>query len=239
MNERSSVAATLDSQTFDEETAEHISLGDDYAERADGARTVCDRAMVRDKLRGRETFMTFYRQGFLEVIERRGGRSSRCVPIDLRYLDPLPTIDRRFPRRLLQMTAGVTIVAIALAALAAFDVAAAWTVPAAAAAFATALMAGIGCFYLSHEEIRFVTLHGRAMTLRLCAGLGCIGRYRQLLPKIVRAIETAADGIGEDTMRHLRSEMREHYRLRGAGVLSDAECSDSTARILAQFDDPT
>jgi hypothetical protein len=182
--------------------------------------------------------MTFFRQGFLEVVERRGGRSSRCVPIDLRYLDPMPTLDRRYPLRLLRIAGATAAVAAVLTALAAFGIASAWTTPAAAAAVATAAMAAIGCFYLSHEEIRFYTLHGRAMTLRLCAGLGCIGRYRKLLPKIVGAIETAADDIGEDTMLYLRSEMREHYRLRGAGVLSDAECSDSTARILAQFDEP-
>jgi hypothetical protein len=30
--------------------------------------------------------------------------------------------------------------------------------------------------------------------------------------------------------------MREHYRLRGDGVLSSESCADSTGRILAQFD---
>jgi hypothetical protein len=30
--------------------------------------------------------------------------------------------------------------------------------------------------------------------------------------------------------------MREHYRLRGDGVLSHETCAESTGRILAQFD---
>lgn len=223
---------------FDESTAEHVSLGDEYANRADAARTVSGRAMVRDRFRARETLMTFYRQGFLEVVERRAGKSSRCLPIDLRYLDPTPTVDRRYPLRLIRITGAIGAVAALLGALVAFGVAPAYTTPAMTAAVAATIMAAIGCLYLSHEEIRFYTLHGRAMTLRICAGLGSIGRYRKLLPKIVSAIESAADEIGEDTMLYLRSEMREHYRLHGAGVLSDQQCSDSTARILAHFDDP-
>jgi hypothetical protein len=31
--------------------------------------------------------------------------------------------------------------------------------------------------------------------------------------------------------------MREHYRLRTDGILSEEECSDSTGRILVHFDD--
>lgn len=223
---------------FDEATAEHISLGDEFTGRAEGARTVSERAMVADKLRARATYLTFYRQGFLEVIEKRGGRSARCLPIDLRYLDATPSVDLRVPVRLLKITGVIAGIAAVFSALWYFDVLTAFTTPAMSAAIAAASMAAVGCFYLTHEEIRFYTQHGRAMTLRLTAGLGSIGRYRKLLPKIISAIEEAADEIGEDTMVYLRSEMREHYRLRGAGVLSDAECSDSTARILAHFDDP-
>jgi hypothetical protein len=36
--------------------------------------------------------------------------------------------------------------------------------------------------------------------------------------------------------RALRAEMREHYRLRGDGILDD-ECSEGTGRILVHFDD--
>jgi len=34
----------------------------------------------------------------------------------------------------------------------------------------------------------------------------------------------------------LRAEMREHYRLRGDGVLSVGTCAECTGRILAHFD---
>jgi hypothetical protein len=70
----------------------------------------------------------------------------------------------------------------------------------------------------------------------LTAGLGRIRRLRNVLPIIINAIGDAEDDIGEDTTVFLRAEMREHYRLRTDGVLSDEECSDSTGRILGQFD---
>ena len=239
-DERQSAAQQAFDSTagFDESTAEHVSLGDEYAERSEGARTISERVSIRDSLRGRETTLTFFRQGFLEVIEKRGSRSARCQPIDLRYLDPTPTVDRRYPNRLVKITGGIALLAAILTILAIGGIASGFTTPAASAAIATAITCLIGAFYLSHEDVRFYTLHGRAMTLRLTAGVGSIGRFRKVLPKIVSAIEEAADGIGEDTMKYLRSEMREHYRLRGAGVLTDEECSDSTARILAHFDEP-
>jgi hypothetical protein len=81
-------------------------------------------------------------------------------------------------------------------------------------------------------------LHGRAVALQLEAGVGAIRRYREMLPDLVGAIEAAGESVSDDTMVYLRSEMREHYRLREAGVLSETECSESTSRILAYFDGP-
>jgi hypothetical protein len=80
-------------------------------------------------------------------------------------------------------------------------------------------------------------MHGRAAALTLTAGLGRIRRLRSLLPNIINAIGDAEDDIGEDTTVFLRAEMREHYRLRTDGVLSEEECSNSTGRILVHFDD--
>jgi hypothetical protein len=61
-------------------------------------------------------------------------------------------------------------------------------------------------------------------------------KFRAFVPVLSRAIEEAAERIGDDTSAYLRAEMREHYRLRGDGVLSNEACAESTGRILAQFD---
>ncbi len=112
------------------------------------------------------------------------------------------------------------------------------TIPAAilglTATFATAATA----FYLSQEKIVFHTLHGRAPAMRFDAGLGTIHRFRKLIPRIVEAIADAVETIHDETAVYLRAEMREHYRLRGAGILSEEQCAASTGRILGEFDGP-
>jgi hypothetical protein len=90
--------------------------------------------------------------------------------------------------------------------------------------------------YRSYERTEFYTLHGRAPVFRLVANLGSIEKLRALVPALSQAIGEAGDHFGDDNSAYLRAEMREHYRLRGAGVLSGAACADSTGRILAQFD---
>jgi hypothetical protein len=72
--------------------------------------------------------------------------------------------------------------------------------------------------------------------LRFVANLGSVKRFRAFVPRLCHAIEEAAERIGADTAAYLRAEMREHYRLRGDGVLDNDECARGTGRILAQFD---
>jgi hypothetical protein len=88
----------------------------------------------------------------------------------------------------------------------------------------------------SHETIEYVTLHGRARVLALVANFGAIKPFHAFVPELSRAIEEAAEKISGDTSSFLRGEMREHYRLRGDGVLSVGTCAESTGRILAHFD---
>lgn len=228
--------------SFDDETTEHISLGDEDNERvarASASRTVSERIELRDRVRGRETLLTIYEEGFLRVIEKRRGRQVRRHRLDLRYLDPVPTMQRRYPQRLMKITGGVAGAAALTSLLAWLGLVPAVTVPAALLTTAAALIAAGSCFYLSHEKICFYTLHGRAKAIQIGAGLGYIRRYQKAIPTLVGAIEEAADDVGEDTIVYLRAEMREHYRLRGDGILSDIECSDSTTRILAHFDEPS
>lgn len=230
--------ATDEAPAFDESTAEHISLGDEYAERRSQPRTISRQIHLNDPLRGRQTTLTLYEQGFLKLVEKRRGKQHRCHRLDLRYLDPVPTMERVYPRHLPKIVGGFAGFSALAAILAYFDILTPYAAAAAAAGLAATLVSGIWFVYLSHEKICFYTLHGRARAIQLGAGLGLIGRHRKAVPELVNAIEEACEGIGEDTMIYLRSEMREHYRLRGDGVLSDAECSSSTSRILTHFDEP-
>ena len=82
----------------------------------------------------------------------------------------------------------------------------------------------------------FFTIHGRACVLALSREFRLDQAFRAFVPALSSAIEEAAEKITSDTSAYLRAEMREHYRLRGDGVLSPETCAECTGRILAQFD---
>jgi hypothetical protein len=112
--------------------------------------------------------------------------------------------------------------------------------PFAAAAFFASVAVATGALLIavcrSYEQTDFVTIHGRAQVLSLVASLGSIKKFRAFVPQLCRAAEESAERNNHDPSGYLRAEMREHYRLRGDGVLSNEECAVSTGRILAQFD---
>jgi hypothetical protein len=223
---------------LDESKSEHIYLADEVgAEAATEPKTVVEKIELRDRLRGVVTRITLYDEGFLRLDEARRGKGTRSHRVDLRYLDPVPVQRRYYPKPLLKVAAICAGVAGLAALLALFPAVRHFALPVAfvvaGASFATFLL----FVYLSHEKIVFRTMHGRAAALTLSAGLGCVRRLRAVLPTVIRSIGDAEEAIGEDTTIFLRAEMREHYRLRGDGILSEQECSDSTGRILVHFDD--
>jgi hypothetical protein len=202
------------------------------------AREIVDEITIRDKLRGRQTFVRIYAEGWVEIGVERRRKGTSHHRIDLRYLDPVPTMQRYHPLRLLQAAAiggGLTAI-FAIPAI--FGWFAGFTVPATVLSATATLAILVVAFYLSHEKICFQTLHGRAKAIRFGAGLGTIRRFRKLVPKLVDAIADAAESVHDQTAVYLRAEMREHYRLKSDGILSETECARSTGRILGNFDGP-
>jgi hypothetical protein len=145
---------------------------------------------------------------------------------------------RYYPVRLLKAAAILGGLTGVFAIPAVFGWLAGFTLPAtivgAIATFASLFVA----YYLSHEKISFQTLHGRADAIKFGAGFGTIRRFHKLLPKLIDAIADAAESVHDETAVYLRAEMREHYRLRSDGILSESECAESTGRILGNFDGP-
>jgi hypothetical protein len=202
------------------------------------AQDMRDEAVIHDKLRGRRTTVRIYAEGFADIEVERRGRQSTHHRIDLRYLDPIPTTRRHHPKQLLK-SAGI---AAAVTAVCSIPVWFGWilsySIPATIIGATATLSSLFLTFYLSHEKITFKTLHGRADAIRFGAGLGTIRRFHKLIPLFVEAIADAAESVNDDTSIYLRAEMREHYRLRGDGILSADECAASTERILSEFDGP-
>ena len=217
---------------------EHIYIGSDelHANPNTDARTLRETRTLNNPLRRTRVELALYEEGFVRVTEQRNGKRMEPCFLDLRFLDPVPNLERVVATRWLFAALACAAGGALAAFLLRFEVL--HTVAASAltvATLATAAAAYVG-LYLTHEKTEFCTQHGRAPVLRLIANFGSIKKQRAFIPLLSGAIEEAAERIGADTAAYLRAEMREHYRLRGDGILSSDECAAGTGRILAQFD---
>ena len=193
---------------------------------------------IRDRLRGRRTRVRIFLEGWADIEVERRGRRGDSHRVDLRFLDPVPKSRRCYPVWLLKATGIVAMVTAICAIPAWYGWLSSYFMPAAVAGGALTAIALFVAWYLSHEKIVFRTLHGRAAVIRFGAGLGTMRRFHRLVPRLIEAIANAAESMQEETAVYLRAEMREHYRLRGEGIISEQECADSTERILGEFDEP-
>ena len=217
---------------------EHIYIESEDASSnpAAAARTLRETIVLRNPIRRTGAELALFDEGFLKVTPLRSKDTDEPFFLDLRFVDPVPKLDRVIAVRWLTAALGCGALMALAAFLMRFD--ALYTFAAAglgAATLAAAITLYFG-LYLSHEKTEFCTLHGRATVLALVANFGSVKKFRAFVPALSQAIEEAAERIGADTAAYLRAEMREHYRLRGDGVLDNDECARGTGRILAQFD---
>lgn len=233
-----SAAAKLPPSGVDAVPSEHIYIGSDELNPnpAAAGRTVSTEVSLRNALRRAHTEVTLFEEGFLKVSEHNRGKPGESYRLDLHYLDPVPTLERVLAVRWFQTALGCAGVAALAAFLLRFESLRIAALPTLGIAAAAALVTLYVAVYRSHEKTTFATLHGRAPVLRFVANFGSIKKFRAFVPVLCCAIEEAHESIGNDTSAYLRAEMREHYRLRGDGVLSNDACADGTGRILAQFD---
>jgi hypothetical protein len=218
--------------------AEHIYIGSEdlTSNPSAAARTLRETAVLRNPIRRTGAELALYEEGFLKVTPLRNKDAEEPFFLDLRFVDPVPKLDRVIAVRWLMSAIGCGAVVALAAFLMRFDALYAFAgVGLGVATLAAAATLYVG-LYRSHERTEFCTLHGRATVLDLVANFGSINTFRAFVPVLSHAIEEAAERIGADTAAYLRAEMREHYRLRGDGVLDNDECARGTGRILAQFD---
>jgi hypothetical protein len=216
--------------------AEHILIASDESSDPRTAHKVLERWRLGNPLRRMATEITVFEEGYAEVAQHAGRKRSAPFRLDLRYLDPIPAITRVISTRLWWAAAGCTAAAFGAFAVGYFTALGVVAVSFGLGAAAAATIAAAIALQRSHETIEYFTLHGRARVLVLVANFGAIKPFRAFVPELSRAIEEAAEDIAGDTSKFLRAEMREHYRLRGDGVLSVGTCAESTGRILAHFD---
>jgi hypothetical protein len=87
--------------------------------------------------------------------------------------------------------------------------------------------------YRMTETFCLLSVHGRANVLNLTGGLGTFRSLRSFTRKLEAHIDIARAARRSSRGQHLRDEMREHFRLHEAGVLSTEAYDESKRRILA------
>jgi len=107
-----------------------------------------------------------------------------------------------------------------------------------AATLALTACACLVCAWRMTETLALHSVHGRATLLEYTADFGTFRMAHQFTRKLTAHIQLAIAARRSSRVEHLRDEMREHFRLKEAGVLSQEEYEASKARILAQHAPP-
>ena len=182
-----------------------------------------------------QTEMILFEGGWVSLRQHSSRKSGVAQMINLQFVDPEPTVTRFFAKRTFLFSASLAAAALACTVLALFSVQLVLTIPAALLFATGAAIAFVACAYRTRKDVVFHTRHGRAPVISLMGTLGCFGTLRTVVPKLVEEIRRA-DDAESDPRKLLRSEMREHYRLRECGVLDETMCTQSTQRILSFFE---
>jgi len=220
---------------------EHVYLESDVSEVPDlqSVRNVQTSLNLHSRWRGCFTVLDIFEKRFLAVRMKRPRASPINYAIDLRFVDPIPKRSRHIPWRCLQATAGFALLALALT----------WWIrrsplplnenpwlPAWILMMSALICAGLLSFYRMSETLTFFSVHGKAPLFDIVGGLGVARSAHPFGKELAVYVRKASEGRRPARDKHLRDEMREHYRLQQHGVISMAEYEASKARILQQHD---
>jgi hypothetical protein len=144
--------------------------------------------------------------------------------VDLRFADPELLLERRIAWR--SLAAGATCLGLAIFF-------AAREISTAVALFGAAACALVAAFLLTTESLTLYSASGRARLVTHTGRMGTFRAFRQFRARLESHLRIAFDARRDSLALHLRDEMREHFRLRGAGALTEIEYEDAKRRILA------
>ena len=222
------------------QAAEHILL--ESGEREVPTRETARRIHARVLLRGGRwrpaTELALIDDCFLSVRVTRAQSIVARYVVDLRFVDPLPRLERRVAWSWLAV--GFAMLALGIAG--AREVAAAgpwwrheWLFASAALLVFSACVLYVA-LHRTTETLALISTRGQATVVMHTGLLGSFRKFRKFLPWLDAQLQSAATAHGRSRTETLRDEMREHFRLRAAGVLADADYENAKRRILALHD---
>ena len=214
---------------------EHILISGDGTDSADEPTAVGKQFNVSNRVRGLHTEFTFFDEGFLKVRESRKNKVGKDYLLELRFLNPKPTVIQRFVTESFWAASsmgGAALIAWLLTTFTSLDT---YTFPASIVLSTGALVALLLGIYQSGEKILFCTASGNVPVLMLLSNFGCFHQTRAVVPQISDAIGKAIRKNTLEEEPYLRAEMQDHYRLRNEGVISPKACQTASSRILSRF----
>lgn len=216
-------------------TSEHIYIAGDETHSSDEPTVVGKRLTLTNRVRGLHTELTFFDEGFLKVRDYKKKKLTKDYMLDLRFLNPKPTVIRRAVLETFWTALGLGGAAAICWLASKLTTLDAYLFPASIALATGALVALLLFIYQSGEKILFCTASGNVPVLVMLTSFGCYRRTRQIVPEISSAIGAAISSNTLEEEPYLRAEMQDHYRLRNEGIITPKACSTGTARILSRF----
>ena len=219
--------------------AEHIVLESDVREipHFRSQRRVHATLQCRSRLQRRRLNLSIIEYYYLGVCLVQSAAAPQEYVLDLRFVDPCFALTRRVPWRCIWAALGLTAAAAAATLWFAAETAAPRRHLAAlisAALVAAAVLAWVAVAARLVETVAVYSLHGRAAVLEYRGSAGTLRRARPFMKKLAAHVQLAVAARRATMAEHLRDELREHYRLKEAGVLAGEIYEACKKRILAR-----
>jgi hypothetical protein len=219
--------------------AEHILLESDERNVPElrRARKVHARLQVRSRVHRRSIELDLIDYYYLSVRVERPGRSVSQYVLDLRFVDPALHLSRHIAWRWMMAAAVLATLAAGLASWIRASSTAWWEhewLPAFGALAGLAVCAALTSWYRTNRTLALFSVNGRARLFELTGGIGTFSAIRRFSRALAAHVQIAIRARRSMRGAHLRDEMREHLRLREAGVLSEQDYEASKRRILAR-----
>ena len=200
------------------------------------ARKVHSRLRVQSGVRRRASELALIDYCYLSVRTWRSRSPDAQYVLDLRFVDPALRLSRHVAWRFLAASAVLAVLAVALA----WRISASstpwrheWLLPL-GGLFGLAVCAALVGLYRTTKTLVLFSVSGRARLLEVTGGVGSFRAMRRFSRTLAAHVRIASARRRRSRAEHLRDEMREHLRLKEAGVLSEKEYEMSKARILAK-----
>ena len=200
------------------------------------ARKVHSRLRVQSGVRRRASELALIDYCYLSVRTWRSRSPDAQYVLDLRFVDPALRLSRHVAWRFLAASAVLAVLAVALA----WRISASstpwrheWLLPL-GGLFGLAVCAALVGLYRTTKTLVLFSVSGRARLLEVTGGVGSFRAMRRFSRTLAAHVRIASARRRRSRAEHLRDEMREHLRLKEAGVLSEQQYEISKARILAR-----